>query len=112
LDQKDGPTRATSGVRPGAAFDGANLRDVWWLPTQPNKLGHFAMMPPMLASLCIQLTSRPGDTVLDPFAGAGTTGLEADRLGRNAVLIELSEEYAAIARARINEYAPLFGGTA
>jgi len=47
-------------------------------------------------------------TVLDPFAGAGTTGLVADRLGRNAVLIELNPAYAALARTRIESDAPLF----
>jgi hypothetical protein len=47
-------------------------------------------------------------TVLDPFAGAGTTGLVADRLGRDAILIELNAEYAAMARRRITGDAPLF----
>ena len=46
-------------------------------------------------------------TVLDPFAGAGTTGLVADRHQRNAVLIEISKEYADLARKRIHEDAPL-----
>lgn len=46
--------------------------------------------------------------VLDPFAGAGTTGLVADRLGRNAVLIELNPHYAEMARRRIADDAPLF----
>ena len=47
-------------------------------------------------------------TVLDPFAGAGTTGLVADRIGRNAVLIEISAEYALLAACRIEDEAPLF----
>jgi len=51
---------------------------------------------------------RPG-VVLDPFGGAGTTGLVADRLQRNAILIELNPAYAAIASARITDDAPLFG---
>ena len=41
-------------------------------------------------------------TVLDPFGGAGTTGLVADRLGRDAILIEMNPDYAAMARARID----------
>jgi DNA modification methylase len=45
--------------------------------------------------------------VLDPFAGAGTVGLVADRLGRDAILIELKPEYAAMAERRIREEAPL-----
>ena len=47
-------------------------------------------------------------TVLDCFAGAGTVGLVADRLGRDAVLIEISPEYAEMARKRINDDNPLF----
>lgn len=47
-------------------------------------------------------------TVLDPFGGAGTTGLVADRLQRDAVLVELNPKYAEMARDRINQEAPLF----
>ena len=47
-------------------------------------------------------------TILDPFSGAGTTGLVADRLGRNAILIELNPQYAAMAERRIQDDAPLF----
>jgi len=53
----------------------------------------------------------PG-TVLDPFGGSGTTGLVADRLGRNAILIELNPEYAAMAERRINGDAGLFAQVA
>jgi DNA modification methylase len=49
-----------------------------------------------------------GGTVLDPFGGAGTTGLVADRLGRNAILIELNPDYAAMAEGRIRGDLPLF----
>jgi DNA modification methylase len=52
--------------------------------------------------------SHDADMVLDPFGGAGTTGLVADRLGRNAVLIELNPTYAALARDRIHDDAPMF----
>jgi hypothetical protein len=51
--------------------------------------------------------SHDADTVLDPFGGAGTTGLVADRLGRNAVLVELNPAYAEMARKRIAADAPL-----
>ncbi len=69
---------------------------------------HFATFPPELPEICIKAGSRPGDMVLDPFGGAGTTGLVADRLGRNAILIELNPEYAAMAKRRIERDAPLF----
>jgi DNA modification methylase len=87
---------------------GRNARTVWTIATQPFKGSHFATMPPALAERCIKAGSRPGDTVLDPFGGAGTTGLAADRIGRDAVLVELNPEYAEMARARIKGEAPLF----
>ena len=55
--------------------------------------------------------SRPA-LVLDPFAGVGTTGLAADRLGRDAVLIEISAKYGALCEQRLKGDAPLFVGLA
>ena len=78
-----------------------NLRNVWAISTQPFAQAHFATMAPRLAEVCIKAGCRRGGTVLDPFAGAGTTGLVASRLGRDAVLIELSPDYAEIARQRL-----------
>jgi DNA modification methylase len=86
-----------------------NARSVWPIATQPYSGAHFATMPPALAERCIKAGSKPGDMVLDPFGGAGTTGLVADRLGRSATLIELNPEYARLARERITADAPLFG---
>jgi len=88
--------------------DGRNCRNVWTIATQPYSGAHFATMPPDLAERCIKAGSRSGDTVLDPFGGAGTTGLVADRLGRRAVLIELNPEYAGLATGRIVDDCPLF----
>jgi DNA modification methylase len=78
-----------------------NVRDVWSLSPQPFKGAHFATMPPSLVERCVKAGSGVGDTVLDPFAGAGTTGLVAARLGREATLVELNPDYADLARARI-----------
>lgn len=85
-----------------------NKRSVWEVATQPFKEAHFATFPPALIEPCILAGCPAGGTVLDPFGGAGTTGLVADRLQRNAVLIELNPEYAAIAQRRINGDAGLF----
>jgi len=85
-----------------------NARSVWTIATQPFKEAHFATFPPDLAERCIKAGCPIGGTVLDPFGGAGTTGLVADRLQRNAVLIELNPAYADIARRRIEGDAPLF----
>lgn len=88
--------------------DKRNKRSVWEVATQPFKGAHFATFPPELIEPCILAGCPAGGTVLDPFGGAGTTGLVADRHGRSAVLIELNPEYAAMARARIHGDAPLF----
>lgn len=69
---------------------------------------HFATFPTDLIEPCILAGCPAGGTVLDPFGGAGTTGLVADRHGRDAILIELNPEYAEMARARIISDAPLF----
>lgn len=84
-----------------------NKRSVWTVPSQPFTEAHFATFPPALIEPCILAGCPEGGTVLDPFAGAGTTGLVADRLKRNAILIELNPDYAAMARRRISADAPL-----
>lgn len=85
-----------------------NRRTVWTVPTSPYSGAHFATFPPALIEPCILAGCPEGGTVLDPFGGAGTTGLVADRLQRNALLIELNPEYAQMARDRITGDAPLF----
>jgi DNA modification methylase len=89
-----------------------NRRTVWTVATQPYSGAHFATFPPALIEPCIMAGSARGDTVLDPFGGAGTTGLVADRLGRDAILCELNPTYAEMARRRITDDAPLFGDVA
>jgi DNA modification methylase len=79
-----------------------NKRSVWSVATQPFAEAHFATFPPALVEPCILAGCPIGGTVLDPFGGAGTTGLVADRLRRDAVLIELNPTYAGIAERRIN----------
>lgn len=85
-----------------------NKRSVWEVVTQPFGEAHFATFPPDLIEPCIRAGCPVGGTVLDPFGGAGTTGLVADRLKRNAVLIELNPEYAEMARRRIAGDAGMF----
>lgn len=75
---------------------------VWPINSVPFSEAHFATFPPDLVAPCLLAGCPVGGTVLDPFGGAGTTGLVADRMQRNAVLIELNPEYAAIARRRID----------
>lgn len=89
--------------------DKRNKRSVWTVATQPFKEAHFATYPPDLIEPCILAGAPKGGIVLDPFGGAGTTGLVADRLGRDATLIELNPEYAEMARRRIAGDAGMFG---
>lgn len=79
-----------------------NRRSVWTIATEPYSEAHFATFPTELPRRCILASSRPGDTVLDPFGGSGTTGMVALELGRNAVLCELNPQYAELARKRCN----------
>ena len=104
--------RRASGNEWAPQTETANARNVWSIATQPFSGAHFATMPPDLVERCIRAGTKPGDVVLDPFGGAGTTGLVADRLQRSAVLIELNPEYADLARRRIRGDAPLLDGVA
>ncbi|MCC6156074.1 MAG: site-specific DNA-methyltransferase [Candidatus Hydrogenedentes bacterium] len=79
-----------------------NKRSVWTVPTAPYLEAHFATFPPKLIEPCILAGTRPGDTVLDPFFGAGTTALVAIQHGRSAIGIELNPDYVAMAHHRIN----------
>jgi DNA modification methylase len=88
-------------MRDIGASDTRNKRSVWDVATQPFSGAHFATFPPALIEPCILAGCPKGGTVLDPFGGAGTTGLVADRLGRDAILIELNPEYADLARDRL-----------
>lgn len=99
---------ADGGFTGWSAEDGRNRRSVWTVATQPFSEAHFATFPPALIEPCILAGCPKGGTVLDPFGGAGTTGLVADRHGRNAVLIELNPEYAEIATKRIRGDAGMF----
>lgn len=78
-----------------------NRRSVWAINTEAFPGSHFATFPTRLVEPCLLAGSEPGDTVLDPFFGSGTVGLVAGRLGRKFVGIELSEEYASLARRRL-----------
>lgn len=75
---------------------------VWHIPHERGVRGHSAAFPEELARRCILSGSAKGDCVLDPFGGAGTTGLVAMREGREAILVELNPEYAEAARQRIH----------
>jgi len=81
---------------------------VWEFEHQRGLRGHNAAYPVELPARCIESSCPEGGVVLDPFFGAGTTGLAAQRLGRSCIGIEVNPEFADIARERIGADAPLF----
>ena len=85
-----------------------NRRDVWTISTSRFNGLHFATFPIEIPNICIKASTKEGDVVLDMFAGAGTTGLSADRLNRNAILIELNKDYAEIMYNRLKNDCPMF----
>ncbi len=84
--------------------NGKNPGDVFFINPQPFTKAHFATFPFELPAKIISCACPPGGLVLDPFFGAGTVGLAAEKLGRQWIGIELNEEYIKIARARLNPY--------
>jgi DNA modification methylase len=78
-----------------------NIRSVWHHSPQPFPGAHFAVMPPALVMPCVLSGSAKGQTILDPFTGAGTVGVVATQNGRSFVGCELNPEYAEMARKRI-----------
>ncbi len=85
-----------------------NRRSVWTLATLPTPDAHFATFPIELPETCLLAGSRPGGIVLDPFSGAGTTGLAAIKHGRDYIGIDLNPKYIEISRARLERHMPLF----
>jgi len=83
------------------SYEMANKRSVWTVPTRPYKGAHFATFPPALIEPCILATSRPGDIVLDPFMGSGTTAQVALQHARQYMGCELNPEYKVLQDQRI-----------
>jgi site-specific DNA-methyltransferase (adenine-specific) len=71
--------------------------------TNKERVGHPTQKPLVVMKWCIELCTQPGDTILDPFMGSGTTGVACVKTGRNFIGIELDEGYFKIAQRRIEE---------
>jgi len=97
----DGSGELGNSVRFGNSEQGRNKRCVWRITTKPYKEAHFATYPEALCETPIKAGCPVGGIVLDPFFGAGTTGLVAKKQGKNYIGIELNQEYIKIAEARI-----------
>lgn len=77
------------------------------VPLVGKNMGHPAAFPVGLPEFFIKLFTKPGDNVLDPFAGSGSTGLAAERLDRNVVLIDNKKEYFETMKNRLGKSIPL-----
>lgn len=80
---------------------GRNKRSVWTIPVRPFRGAHFATFPERLVEPCVLAGTQEGDTVLDPFAGSGTSGIVAAGLKRRFVGIEMNGQYVRMATARL-----------
>lgn len=86
-----------------------NKHDVWSINSEPYPGSHFATFPTEIPRLCIAAGSKKEDVILDPFAGSGTTGEVALRMGRKFIGIELNEKYAKdLIVPRLENIDPLF----
>lgn len=85
----------------GVEWEKRNRRSVWTVATKPYAGAHFATFPPELIEPCILAGSRPGDMVLDPFMGSGTTAEVAIDLDRRYLGCELNSDYKPLQDARI-----------
>lgn len=103
--QPDGSVRPVSGGGRKVVADMGQRFNVWDMPAEMRRSegAHPAPFPEPLAADHIASWSNPGDTVLDPFLGSGTTGKMAILSGRKFIGIEISDEYLDIARKRIGQ---------
>ena len=83
------------------SYERKNKRSVWTVNKKPYKGAHFATYPEELIEPCILAASRPGDTILDPFMGSGTTAYVARKHDRHYIGCELHEDYGSLIQKRI-----------
>lgn len=99
------PYLAPGLVGPEKAARGKLPTDVWWMtivpPGSAERTGYPTQKPVRLLERIVAASSRPGDLVLDPYAGSGTTGVAAARLGRRYLLVDRNAEAVSIARSRL-----------
>lgn len=108
--QRDSGMRETTGGfdKITKVYDMRNRRSVWSVATRPYKGAHFATFPPALIEPCILAGSKPGDIVLDPFMGSGTTAAVSVQHGRKYLGCDLNPEYKALQDQRIEQKRGLF----
>ena len=80
---------------------GRNKRTVWSIPLSKFRKTHFAVFPESLVQTCIEASCPENGVVLDPFSGAGTTAVTANKLGRDFIAIDCVEEYLKLGKERL-----------
>ena len=99
------PYMAPGLVTPEKVEKGKLPTDVWWhtivSPTGKEKTGYPTQKPIGILRRIIQASSKPGDTVLDFFAGSGTTGFVANELGRKFILVDQNPESIEVIKDRL-----------
>ena len=85
-----------------------NRRSVWTIPVSSGGGKHYATFPVAIPERCIMGSTRPGDIVLDPFCGSGTTLVAAKRLHRRGIGLDLSATYLRTAQARLRATPVMF----
>lgn len=83
--------------------NGRRLRDVWEINTKGYNGAHFAVYPEELVRRCALIGSEPGDYILDPFLGSGTTGAVAHKLNRKFIGCEINDDYLPLIAERLSE---------
>ena len=105
----DDPLLKHRGLENGnSSKSGRNRRSVWFAAVSQCNGAHFAVFPEKLVDNCIKAGCPEGGIVLDPFMGAGTTALVAQKLGRNYIGFELNTDYIKIAETRLQKELGLF----
>ena len=104
--RKPGGYRTTPMIQKALSMLQRDEMDAWMRPVWSDirgaslRDGHPAPFPPELAERLIRMFSFAGDTILDPFAGSGSTAIAAIRAGRNSISVEIEEEYLNSATRR------------
>lgn len=99
------PGKTNGNMKAVGGTEKRNRRSVWSVATRPYKGAHFATFPPALIEPCILAGSKPGDIVLDPFMGSGTTAAVAIQHGRQYLGCELNPSYRDLQKQRLSEVA-------
>lgn len=95
------PGKTNGNMKAVGGIEKRNKRSVWTVATRPYTGAHFATFPPALIEPCILAGSRPGDIVLDPFMGSGTTAAVAIKHDRRYIGCELNPDYKSLQDERI-----------